>query len=77
MSVLARCVSTPRDDHLAVAAEVLDVVYLGDTTQLRCHAAGVGQILARVNPRDAADIQAGQQVRLGFAPEEAICVPER
>ena len=67
----------PADDHLAVAAEVLDVVYLGDTTQLRCHAAGVGQILARVNPRDAADIQAGQQVRLGFAPEEAICVPER
>lgn len=45
--------------------------------QLRCHAAGVGQILARVNPRDAADVQAGQQVRLGFAPEEAICVPER
>jgi ABC-type Fe3+/spermidine/putrescine transport system ATPase subunit len=65
----------PTGDGLAVAAEVLDVVYLGDATQLRCHAAGVGPIQTRVNPRHA-NVQTGQRVQLGFLPEEAICVPE-
>jgi hypothetical protein len=55
----------------------MDVVYLGDTTELRCQAAAVGRVLARVNPRDAANVQTGQEVRLGFTPHEAICIPER
>jgi putative spermidine/putrescine transport system ATP-binding protein len=67
----------PGEDHVAITAEVTDVVYLGDTTQLRCHAPGVGSLLARVDPRQAADLQPGQQVRIGFAPGEAICVPEQ
>jgi hypothetical protein len=56
----------PTGEDLAIAAEVVDVVYLGDTTQVRCQAPDVRPILARVNPRDAADLQPGQQVRVGF-----------
>ena len=67
----------PTDDHVAIPAEVIDVVYLGDTTELRCRAADVGRVVARVSPRAADEVQPGQQVRLGFAPEDAICVPER
>jgi betaine reductase len=37
----------------------------------------LGQVLARVRPEDAADVQVGQRVRVGFAPAEAICVPDR
>jgi putative spermidine/putrescine transport system ATP-binding protein len=68
---------SPAEDHLCIAAEVVDVVYLGETTQLRCQSPGLGQIVARVDPRAAADLQAGQQVRLGFAPQETVCVPDR
>jgi putative spermidine/putrescine transport system ATP-binding protein len=67
----------PPADHVSLAAEVADVVYLGETTQLRCHGGDVGQVLARVRPEDAADVQVGQRVRVGFAPAEAICVPHR
>ena len=66
----------PGEDHVAVPGEVIDVVYLGDTTQVKCQAPGIGEIVARVEPRQALEVQPGQRVRLGFAPGDAILVNE-
>ena len=66
----------PGDGHLVIPGEVLDLVYLGETTQVKCSAAGVGEILARVDSREAVAVKRGQRLHLGFRPEEAVLVPE-
>jgi ABC-type Fe3+/spermidine/putrescine transport system ATPase subunit len=66
----------PGDDDVIMPAEVIDVVYLGDTTQVKCQAPETGEIVARVDPRQALDVQPGQRVRLGFVPGDAILVDE-
>jgi hypothetical protein len=54
-----------------IVAHVLSLVRLGSKPP------AIWQISARVPPPGAVDVQAGQQVQLGFSPDEAICVPER
>ncbi len=63
------------DEDLGVVAVVQDVVYLGETTLVRCTSAETGEIAARVDPGEADGLARGQTVRVGFRPTHTILVP--
>ena len=66
----------PGSDDVIMPAEGMDVVHLGDTTQVKYWMPGVGEIIARIDPLQAQDVEPGQRVRLGFVPGDAILVDE-
>jgi putative spermidine/putrescine transport system ATP-binding protein len=66
---------TPGPGDVHVPAEVVDVLYLGETSRVLCHHDTVGEVLVRTEPRLARGLTPGGRLTLAFRPDDAVLVP--
>jgi ABC-type Fe3+/spermidine/putrescine transport system ATPase subunit len=64
----------PAPGDLLLPATILDVLYLGDSVRIVGHQPAAGEVVIRADPDDAAGVAIGQELTLGFAPEDAVAV---
>jgi len=64
----------PAPGDLLLPATILDVLYLGDSVRIVGHQLAAGEVVVRADPDDADAVQIGQELTLGFAPEDAVAV---
>ena len=53
---------------------ILDVLYLGDSVRIVGRQPAAGEVVIRADPDEAAAVAIGQELTLGFAPEDAVAV---
>ena len=66
---------TPEPGDVLVPAEVVDVLYLGETSRLLCRHETVGEVLVRTEPRLARGLVPGTRITLAFRADDAVLVP--
>lgn len=64
----------PAPGDLLLPATIVDVLYLGDSARIVGHNAETGAVLVRADPDDATMVDIGQELTLGFAPDDAVAV---
>jgi putative spermidine/putrescine transport system ATP-binding protein len=64
----------PAPGDLLLPATVVDLLYLGDSVRIVGHNAAAGTVLVRADPDETAAVTIGQELTLGFAPEDAVAV---
>lgn len=62
------------DGDISIDGIVDELLYLGERTRLSVHYAAVGQVVARVDPRDARGLAPRAPVKLYFSPTDAVVV---
>jgi ABC-type Fe3+/spermidine/putrescine transport system ATPase subunit len=61
---------------VCLPAEVVDVLYLGESTRVLCKNETEGMIVVMSQSHRAAEMAIGSQVEVGFASDAAILMPE-
>ena len=64
----------PAPGDLLLPATIVDVLYLGDSVRIVGRQATAGEVLVRADPDEAAGVAIGQDLTLGFAPDDAVAV---
>ena len=64
------------DADVRLPVEVVDVLYLGESTRVLCKSDTNGMIVVMSNSHRAADMTIGSQIDVGFEADAAILMPE-
>jgi putative spermidine/putrescine transport system ATP-binding protein len=65
------------DGNVSLDVTIEDLSYLGETSRLRGRNRALGEIVAKLDPRDAQGLSRGGKVRLYFDPADAVVIARR
>ena len=64
----------PVPGDLLLPTTIVDVLYLGDSVRIVGRQPVAGEVLIRADPDDASTVAIGQEITLGFNPDDAVAV---